>query len=399
MDTPPSTRPPSLRREEWARTALSLVLQGFTTTQDSTMSPRKDHGVNVPGCSQELVLALVILEFHVDVLCLSASPVSDFKTRIFSMKVGDVAVPRFRRVDEVGRGARRCCCGCCACGVGCCHCWHFGGCGCHCWQVQDKITALSVLSPCLPLSSPFSPFLSLCLFGFRQDLFDQSPTASFFSRSLGCSRNSAPSSGVAHALSSIRIHHDLLHHVMCLLDTSFSSDNCSECSSSLFSSRRSSRVLLPSSSHSPCALLSSSRSPRALISSSHASVALCSPSHVLSSLLSQTHGHVSHRYTLDAAPRLPHSSSAPHLPHLIPPFTLLLFLVVPVVLCSLPPMSSLTSVFSFTSVPFSFAFPASLVHTFPALLPLEGTCRSTSFPLTFTTCSSEPVTCTFSCAS
>ena len=134
-----------------------------------------------------------------------------------------------------------CCCWCCCwyCCLCCCSCC------CHFWQVQHDVqsvfTALSFsLSPFL---SP-SPFLSLCLIGFASGLSDTITVASFFGCPSGCSPDHAPSSGAAHAGSVVNPDpRCLVHHVVCLFGTS--SPSCTEFlfSSSLVTSKHSTRVL------------------------------------------------------------------------------------------------------------------------------------------------------------
>ena len=65
--------------------------------------------------------------------------------------------------------------------------------------MQDNVQSAFAALSCVSLSSVFFPFLPFCLFGSMLGLSDPVSIPSLFGRSPGCSPDSAPSPGRAHA--------------------------------------------------------------------------------------------------------------------------------------------------------------------------------------------------------
>ena len=129
------------------------------------------------------------------------------------------------------------------CGCGCCRCCSCFG-SCRCWLVQDDMQGVLIASSCLSFSPLSYPFVSLGDFGLTLGLCEPVSIASLFKLLAARQTLRLPLALRMLDPSSIWIHLAVLHHTMCLLDTSLSSHVGPLFSSSLFSSTHSLRSSL-----------------------------------------------------------------------------------------------------------------------------------------------------------
>ena len=109
----------------------------------------------------------------------------------------------------------------------------------HCSRIAAMAAGVAVAGKCTTVCRVFSLHCLVCLspafflhFGCLSGLSDRVSTASLFGRSSARQTLRLPLALRMLNPASIRIHHALLHHVMCLFDTSMSS--CLEFPSSFF---------------------------------------------------------------------------------------------------------------------------------------------------------------------